>query len=537
MTASDDLSHFVFASRWNVFDDDGQGLLDAPGSVYDNDTVAGTVKVASIAPGGGGPIMPEPGNKSGDVLQIPAVSKDGSHILMAAGGTGPCGAETCPELPCRGTFFGEAARCPMQPSRLYMRVDALVTYDVSEGHYVEYVGTDAAASKVYFLADDQITSDDQDSSTDLYLWSEDTQSITLVSKSNDGGGAGEPGNSDDCSGGLENQQELQTTKCGVATYTQWFFCGAANEEQGGGNCLSDNSIAPESGDIYFYSQEQLDGLRGTPNQQNLYVYHDGEVQYVTTLTGAPDCYEVGFGSFCRRMMRMQVSPDGKYMAFVTASPVTQYDSAGHREMYRYTRDSRNLICVSCIPDGSAPTTDVAASQNGLFMSNDGRTFFTTEDALVHADTNRAQDVYEYVEGRPQLITLGTGDTRAPAGLFAHVTSPGLAGVSADGADVFFSTYDTLVRQDRNGLFLKFYDARTGGGFPAPPPAPPCDAADECHGPSSQPPAAIADGTAAVLGAGGNAAKGKAKGKKKRPKHRKHKHSRGKRRHGKGRTGR
>ena len=66
--------------------------------------------------------MPEPGDKSGDPLQIPAVSRDGSHILMASGGTGPCGLETCPELPCRGTFYGEAARCPMQPSRLYMRV-------------------------------------------------------------------------------------------------------------------------------------------------------------------------------------------------------------------------------------------------------------------------------------------------------------------------------------------------------------------------------------------------------------------------------
>jgi len=160
------------------------------------------------------------------------------------------------------------------------------------------------------------------------------------------------------------------------------------------------------------------------------------------------------------------------------------------------------------------------------MSDDGRAFFTTEDALVHPDTNRAQDVYEYVEGRPQLITLGTGDTRAPGGIFAKQASTGLSGVSADASDVYFSTYDTLVRQDRNGLFLKFYDARSGGGFPAPPPAPPCEAADECHGDSSQAPRAISDGTGAALGSGGNVAAGKAKSRKKHHK-RKKRHAHGK----------
>ena len=107
------------------------------------------------------------------------------------------------------------------------------------------------------------------------------------------------------------------------------------------------------------------------------------------------------------------------------------------------------------------------------------------------DTNEAQDVYEYVDGRPQLITPGTGDTRSPLGGASASTQPGLIGVSADGRDVYFSTYDTLVRQDHNGLFLKFYDARAGGGFPAPAPPPPCTAADECHGAGS---AAAASGS-------------------------------------------
>jgi hypothetical protein len=192
------------------------------------------------------------------------------------------------------------------------------------------------------------------------------------------------------------------------------------------------------------------------------------------------------------------------MAFLTAGHVTQYDNAGHLEMYLYDPATRTIVCASCIPSGASPTSDVGASQDGLFMANDGRVFFSTSDPLVQGDTNEAIDVYEYVDGRPQLITPGTGEAQEPGGgLFAGTNSPGLVGVSATGSDVYFSTYDTLVPADHNGLFLKFYDARAGGGFSSPAPPPPCNAADECHSAGSSPPGAISNGTGAALGAGGN----------------------------------
>ena len=46
-----------------------------------------------------------------------------------------------------------------------------------------------------------------------------------------------------------------------------------------------------------------------------------------------------------------------------------------------------LVCVSCLPSGAPPTTNVEASLNGLFMTNDGRAFFSTGDALVPQDTD------------------------------------------------------------------------------------------------------------------------------------------------------
>ena len=78
------------------------------------------------------------------------------------------------------------------------------------------------------------------------------------------------------------------------------------------------------------------------------------------------------------------------------------------------------------------------------------------------DANQKVDVYEFVRGRPQLITTGTADDTGN-----EFQVPGLAGVSGDGIDVYFATYATLVPQDENGDVLKFYDARTNGGISNP----------------------------------------------------------------------
>ena len=79
----------------------------------------------------------------------------------------------------------------------------------------------------------------------------------------------------------------------------------------------------------------------------------------------------------------------------------------------------SVECVSCIPSGEPPTANVRGSISGFFMSDDGRTFFSTTDALVAKDTNEGSDVYEFVEGRPQLISTGTGQAYHKAGRGNH----------------------------------------------------------------------------------------------------------------------
>ena len=104
----------------------------------------------------------------------------------------------------------------------------------------------------------------------------------------------------------------------------------------------------------------------------------------------------------------------------------------------------------------------------------------------------------------------------------------------DGVNVYFSTFDSLVPEDKNGSFLKVYDARVGGGFDFNPDLGECAAADECHGVGTQAPAPAQLATGASLGASGNlpapgrAAKKKHKKPKKHKGQTKRKHHRSKR---------
>ena len=374
--------------------------------------------------------------------------------------------------------------------RLYMSVNegggVYRHFDVSKDKNgvevgVEFKETSADGSEVFFTTEKQMTADDTDTSRDLYVWSEAAARAgePAVTRISDSGNL--PGNSDSCAAGSWTQ------KCDVRVVYRRT------------TTVFDPRIAKETGEVYFYSPEQLDGARGVLNKRNLYVWRDGRPQYVATLE--PD----------KQIERINVAPDGSHMAFVTKTRMTAYDNAGFSEMYLYDPAARTIKCVSCRPDGAPPTSDVIGARNGLFMSFDGRTFWTTKDGLVPRDANQKVDVYEFVRGRPQLITTGTADDTGN-----EFQVPGLAGVSGDGIDVYFATYATLVPQDENGDVLKFYDARTNGGIAAEPVKPPCQAADECHGEERSTPATPEIGTSARLGNGGNF-DAPAKKKQKKPK--------------------
>jgi hypothetical protein len=460
---SADFNHFVFASLEVPFAPGG--VEKAPGSVYDNDTTQNTVEIASRLPNGE-PIPQDVANDE-ESLAIQRVSDDGSHILMSSVAPG-------------GTV------------NLFLRAHGAATYDVAAGHGVKLVGMTATGDQVAFTSPAPLTADDEDSSVDMFVWDEATDSITRASQGNGNG------NSDACTG-------FWTTLCDVRPLV--------TERPD-----LDDVMASESGDIYFYSPEQLDPANpGVYNERNLYAYRDGAVKYVATFDPGTE------------VNRLQISPDGGHSAFLTAARLTAYNNTSPsnlgeptawKQIYTFDASNGEVICASCNPSGQPPTIDydqtgfgffslkfkdAIASQSGRFMSDDGRVAFGTADALVPRDTNEKIDVYEFVNNRPYLITTGTSerDYLGAAAIYPSVHT-GFEGFSADGVDLYFSTFETLVPQDLNGSFIKFYDARTNGGFPIVPPDLPCSAADECHGDTSSSGSEPLLGTEGALGNGGNA---------------------------------
>jgi hypothetical protein len=603
---SGDFSHYIFSTLKKFTPD---GLETLPGSVYDNDIAAKTVTVIS-KDANEDPIEQEPQTVGTDperVTGIAGVSTNGLRVLMAGTTQVPAcneqngGNNTIESFP----FYCEYEL--RKPARLYMRENDAVTKEVSRGEQVYFVGMNRSGSKVYFITDHRMLPEqDTDESADLYLWSAETDSLTLVSSpiaklKNElqkislvnaeggtftlelegeetaaistaataeqvqtalealpnvepedlkvGGPTGGPwtvvfgeGQYEDEVGTLigdsaglvqgPNPEEPRvdiytpeqdecnpswTEKCGVKMISPLHFQAGEYFDRKAHVQGIDDVLAPGNGDIYFYSPEDLvKGEIGGNDQRNLYLYRNGHLQLVTT-------FEPG-----TEIERSTISEDGSHAAFLSKASLTPYNNNGAHEMYTYSADTGALRCASCRPGGQLPTGDtVHAAEAGPTMANDGKTFFATSEALVPQDTDGIRDVYEYSEGRAQLISSGTGQNDSTGSLeltslFFRNLHTGLEAVSRDGTDVYFTSFETLAPEDQNGSFMKIYDARIAGGFDVVPDLGNCAAADECHGAGSAPMPTPEIATGAHLGKSGNVQTPHHK-KKHRRHHRKHKH--------------
>ena len=223
------------------------------------------------------------------------------------------------------------------------------------------------------------------------------------------------------------------------------------------------------------------------------------------------------------------TPDGDTLLFRSRRQLTDYESKGIPQYYRYRVGGAGLSCVTCNPTGAPPSGNLLAARPTFGtiippgatpqapssylpknLSADGnKVFFQTIEPLVVEDTNgneecpqfgsfnqRVQisacmDVYEweaagsgsceaslaYADGGC-LYLLSTGVGKEPALIGA---------TSESGDDVFFFTRDRLVGQDQDGA-LDVYDARAGGGLASQNEAPkdPCGSEGSCR-PNIPPP--------------------------------------------------
>ena len=225
--------------------------------------------------------------------------------------------------------------------------------------------------------------------------------------------------------------------------------------------------------------------------------------------------------------------------------LTGYDNADvnsgqpDEEVYSYDALSKRLVCASCNPTGARPLGErsaidslgdlsgawfegwvsasvpgwIASKYQPRYLSDNGRVFFDSSDALVPQDTNGIVDVYEYEpEGVGTCTSASETYSEKSAGCISLISGGTgeqesvFADASVNGNDVFFVTSERLVGSDVDKAY-DMYDAHacTSGVpcLPAEAVVPPaCETADTCKGaPTPQPSVFGSPASATFAGAG------------------------------------
>ncbi|MET0557720.1 MAG: hypothetical protein ABW065_03490 [Solirubrobacterales bacterium] len=233
--------------------------------------------------------------------------------------------------------------------------------------------------------------------------------------------------------------------------------------------------------VYFTTSNQL--LSGGNPEPGRHIYlweangSQGTVREVATASSG-DLLTPASNAF-NQPVSISVSPNGRYLLFVSKAPLTSYDNAGTDQAYRYDGADGALVCVSCRPDGKPGSTAATLEDFGegnptehhlRNVGDDGRVIFQSFEPLALRDSNGQSDVYEYQNGVPSLISSGVGGAES-----------WFVDASVSGDDIFFATRDRLVGWDKDDNY-DVYDARVGGGLPEPPPP-----VVGCDGDACQPP--------------------------------------------------
>jgi hypothetical protein len=442
----------------------------------------GSLSLINLEPeaeGGGAVAEARLGVQNNDVRH--ALADDGNRVFWTAGKQGD--GEEFERLYVRDTAKHETLRIDIAQG---------VAEPAVEGASFEAASSDG--SKVFFTDTQELTSGSRASeeSPDLYeceiVERAGKLACDLEDLSEDTNSGGEKA---DVQGTVlatsEDGSVVYFVADGVLSTTE----NAEHEKASPGECLARGSSSEGTCNLYL---ERYDAEAG----------HWEAPRFVASLANSdePD-WATGdqLGELSRLTAR--VSPSGDYLAFMSDRSLTGYDNrdassgALDEEVYLYDTESGGLTCVSCNPSGGRPEgvfdTEEAGEGLGLvvdrpntwterwiagsvpgwtglsveqslyqsrYLSDSGRLFFNSADALVPADKNGKEDVYEYepskagsCDSEPGCVALISSGTSERESAFLDA--------SQNGDDVFFLTAAALTGQDEDTNF-DVYDARVCG---------------------------------------------------------------------------
>ncbi len=425
-----------------------------------------------------------------------AVSEDGNRIFFSArrpSNPASCAAASRGPIRIFARIAGQtteeisASQCDRVPDPL---ADPPVvaclppgnTFSTREGAEAQYRGASLDGDTVFFTTTQQLTNSDTDESDDLYEYrfNPTPGEATLQQASAAFGSSATPGN------GASVLGVLRTSNDGNRAY----FVAR-------GKLTSEPNIVEE------------EAVAGAPN---LYLFErtdsnpDGTIRFVATLAEQDGTL---WGNDGASKLAQLASDEGRVLVFPTAAPLTDDDTDGSLDVYRFDAETGQLQRIShgglaANENGNLEGFDATIgtsfpvpgrsplSIQGRAVSSDGnRIVFATSQALVPADENETRDLYEWNDGMVDLITDGV-DTRQVTTLYS---------VASSGASIVFTSAAQLVVQDVDTA-ADAYASRLGGGFPAPEPElEEVCIGEACQGPLTPPPGHPSIGTVVFNGDG------------------------------------
>jgi hypothetical protein len=273
-------------------------------------------------------------------------------------------------------------------------------------------------------------------------------------------------------------------------------------------------VSEDGSHVYFVAEGALTGENRehrvpVEGQPNLYVFDldaahpTGRLAFIATLSSRDS------KDWSQQDARpVQVTPEGRFAVFQSSADLTPGDTSTLPQVFEYDALDEQLVRVSVgqpeYPQGMENANDHASeidiqqlsessfrpvsAATELAISDDGTEVLFHSTAALSANAEvaaaaGAESVYEYRStggmidnGRVYLMSDGQ-----------NALTPQGDPVSLDpsGTDAFFLSVDPLVPQDSD-LQFDLYDARSGGGFPAPAQPPSC-AGEGCLGSTASQP--------------------------------------------------
>jgi DNA-binding beta-propeller fold protein YncE len=474
--ATSDLSHVVLSSAAALTEE-----TRVKGGLYE--WAGGHLQLVSVLPPGegGGAVKAVLGASDAGARRAGAISREGSRVIWTREETGA-------GLYMRDTAIGEEGET--------VRLDDKTSGSGAGSPSAVFQGASSDGSVVFFTDSQRLTSDSGGENTTTHTAEPDLYECEIA-------------------------EVAGKVKCELSDLTPLHGSESANVQGGILGSSEDGSS------VYFVAQSVLaentnqTGEKAKSHEDNLYISHGGVTTFIATLSSAdsPD-WNVSEGSDPKAFRTTaRVSPDGQWLAFMSQRELTGYDNTDLRsdkpdqEVYLYDAEgggSGRLVCASCDPTGERPT-GVVTSENGSlvlqdkvwpanvgvaanvpgwtspfyqsrYLTNGGRLFFNSHDALVPQDVNRTWDVYEYepagYRNRGGTLECSTESvvyserSAGCVGLISDGESPeesGFLDASENGEEVFFMTASKLVPQDFDSSY-DIYDARecTTNSSPCPP---------------------------------------------------------------------